>query len=68
MLINWEIIELNKSILTAALSSEDIEACLDIPLTVLSLPCHGQAIERTVKKVSEVNKAVVGHEKRDSFI
>ena len=54
--------------MTAALSSEDIEACLDVLLNVSFWPFHGQAIKRTMKKVSEVSKAVVGQEKRDGFI
>ena len=67
-LIDWEDTVLTEPALTASLSSNKVNGCLDSPLEKPAWPCHGQCVERTVKKVSEASKMVVGQEKRDGWI
>lgn len=50
-----------------ALSSQKITDT-DFDVDVYDLPCHTQAVERTVKLVTEASKAVVGQENRHGFI
>jgi len=37
-----------------------------VPLA--EIPCHTQAVERTVKLVTQASSKVYGHERRDGFI
>ena len=67
-LIDWEDTVLTEPALTASLSSNEVYGCLDSPLEKPAWPCHGQCVERTVKKVSEASKMVVGQEKNDGWI
>ena len=67
-LIKWDETPLTEPSITASLSSEDIRNCLDSPLALPQWPCHGQSVERTVKKVSEASLHVFGQFKRDGWI
>ena len=53
-LIDWETVPLTEPLVTASLSTEEVEDCLATPLIV---PCHwqcrSQSMEKAVKKVSE---------------
>ena len=56
---------MTEPLLTAALSSEEVEALRERPLSVpMAWQCHTQGIERAVKKVSEACLIVVGRQKR----
>ena len=67
-LIDWDDTPVTESAVTAIMPSENIRACLSTPLELPAWPCHGQSIERTVKKVSEASLHVAGFEKRDGWI
>ena len=63
-LIDWNEVEVTEPIITACMSSEDLVKFLDTPLVVPDWTCHTQAVERTVKKVTEASKMVAGQEKK----
>ena len=71
-LIDWETCSVTEPPLTMHLKTEDIGLILrgEIPLEVefLDLPCHTQAVERTVKLVTEASQSVCGHKNRDGYI
>ena len=67
-LIDWDQTTVTEPVVTTHLSSEELLALLDGPLEVPDWTCHTQAVERTVKKVTEASKMVVGREKRDGWI
>ena len=67
-LIDWDQTPITEPVVTTNLSSEELLACLDTPLVVPDWTCHTQAVERTVKKVTEASKMVAGREKRDGWI
>ena len=67
-LIYWDETPLTEPAITATMTSDQIRACLDTPLEQPPWPCHGQSIERTVKKVSEASLQVAGFEIRDGWI
>ena len=61
--------KLTEPLLTAELSTEQVVACLDTPLSVPSTwQCHAQSMERAVRKVSEACLMVVGEKKREGWI
>ena len=49
-LIDWKTTPLSEPAVTTSMSADEIRECLDHPLELPDWPCHGQAIERTVKK------------------
>ena len=68
-LIDWETVPLTEPLVTATLSTEEVEDCLVTPLSVpCHWRCHSQSMERAVKKVSEANLMVVGEEKREGWV
>ena len=67
-LIDWDETPVTEPAVTATMSSEEIRGCLDSPLRLPAWPCHGQSIERTVKKVSEASSQVAGFDMRDGWI
>ena len=67
-LIDWDKTIITEPVVTANMSAEELLSCLDAPLKVPDWTCHSQAVERTVKKVSDASKMVSGREKRDGWI
>ena len=67
-LIDWDQTSVTEPVITTHLTSEELLACLDTPLKVPDWTCHTQAVERTIKKVTEASKMVAGREKRDGWI
>ena len=49
-------------------TSDQIRGCIDTQLEQPPWPCHGQSIERTLKKVSEASLQLAGFEMRDGWI
>ena len=67
-MIDWKKTPITEPAVTATMPADEVRACLDSPLELPAWPCHGQSIERTVKKVSEASLQVAGFEKRDGWI
>ena len=67
-LIDWKTTPLSEPAVTTSMSADEIRECLDHPLELPDWPCHGQAIERTVKKTSKASAQVAGFTKRDGWI
>lgn len=67
-LIDWKTTPLFEPIVTATMSADQVRGYLDKPLVLPDWPCHGQSVERTVKKTSEASLQVAGAEKRDGWI
>jgi hypothetical protein len=53
--------------LTMLLSNEELDKIVDVRFTV-DIPCHSQAVERSVKMVTEASKSVYGFDARDGYI
>lgn len=68
-LIDWDSLPLSEPLLTATLTTNEVVACLDVPLSVPSTwQCHSQSMERAIRKVSEASLKVIGEEKREGWI
>ena len=68
-LIDWDSVPLTEPLITASLSTQQVVACLDTPLSVPhSWQCHSQSMERAIRKVSEASLMVVGENKREGWI
>lgn len=71
-LVDWQSIEITEPPLLAEISEDQIEmfvASGDVPLVDFPrYPCHTQAVERSVKPVTEASSAVCGFKGRDGFI
>ena len=67
-LIIWEDEQMTEPILTRDLSDAVVGNFESTPMTVVSVPVHGQNVERCVKEVTAASKAVYGYARRDGFI
>jgi len=71
-LIDWSSSEVTPPPILNDVTTEDLKSMLEEPIpidwTFTKFPCHTQAVERTVKLVTEASKKVCGHNKRDGFI
>ena len=68
-LIDWEKVPLSQPLLTATMTSEEVEVCMDWPITVPeSWQCDSQDMERAVKKVSESCRMMVGRVKKEGWV
>lgn len=69
-LINWQTCKVTEPPFTAQISKvELLELIKSVPkMNLVEFPCHTQAVERTVKLVTEASLAVAGTEARDGFI
>ena len=63
--LNWGAMSLP---LTRNLSDAEFESVIDNAWQVRSYSCHTQAVERTLKIVSDVSSPVYGETERDGFI
>ena len=71
-MINWQNCVITEPPATKSLSDEELESLVRTPETPVvqfpRFPCHTQAVERSVKAVTEASIAVMGQEARDGFI
>jgi len=73
-LIDWSRLDITdcEPPVTSGYSAEDLRVIVEEGLKekflFSRLPCHKQAVERTVKLVTEAASSVCGHEKRDGYI
>ncbi|GBN23557.1 hypothetical protein AVEN_174803-1 [Araneus ventricosus] len=71
-LMNWQECEVTEPPLRRHLSEEDLCACIEesSPLfaIICDFPCHTQAVERSVKAVSEASSKVCGSSARDVYV
>ena len=67
-LIMWDEEEITEPVLTMLLSEEEIKSFEVAPMSVPSMPVHGQSVERCVKEVSAASESVYGYQRRDGFI
>ena len=54
--------------MTMSFTKEEILGFVDKPMIVPDYPCHTQAVERTIKLVTEAASSVIGQEARDGFM
>lgn len=70
-IIDWTKIKISEPPLTVKLSSNELLEIVNNPDILkinCNFPCHTQAVERTVKLVTEASSAVCGFNKRDGWI
>ena len=67
-LIDWEVAKLTEPPLTLDLNETELLAIKETPFKVPDYPCHTQAVERGIKRISEASAAVIGQEAREGFI
>ena len=67
-LIIWEEDKTTEPVLTLQLTDEEVKSFELAPMSVPTMPVHGQSVERCVKEVSAASQAVYGYERRDGFI
>ena len=67
-LIDWETAIFSEPPMTMSLSKEEILEFVETPMTVPNYPCHTQAVERTIKLVTDAAGSVIGPEARDGFM
>ncbi|KAF2884254.1 hypothetical protein ILUMI_21906 [Ignelater luminosus] len=69
-LIAWQLYKLTELPLLANLSDEDLSNMVQNPtiMEIAKYPCHTQAVERSMKLVTEVSMAVCGETSKDGFI
>lgn len=71
-MINWPFDLFIDPPILRGISDETIQSCVDDKSKIISLvggfPCHTQAVERTVKLITEAAKHVCGFDARDGYI
>ena len=67
-LIDWKNERIYESVITAQISTSDLQKIEHEPFFIGKFECHTQAIERTVKEVTKASKAVVGRDRRDGCV
>lgn len=69
-MIDWQSSNVTEPPLTTSLSDEVIEDMIrnKVRYTCQKFPCHTQAVERSIKLITEASFSVVGSENRDGFI
>ena len=67
-LFSWETTKLHEPSLTQHLTDDQLLAIIGTPLIVRPFPCHTQAVERTIRVMTESASAVIGQEARDGWI
>ena len=70
-IINWQRTNLTEPPCTAHIPEEEIQSLIEIgdPIEseLLNIPCHTQAVERSIKVVTEASSKVCGQMNRDAF-
>ena len=67
-LIDWSSLEVTQPPLLRDLSDGDLEEIAEVPVVLPAYPVHTQAVERTVKVVTEACSSVLGEEARHGLI
>ena len=70
-MIDWQTVELTEPSITKNITNDEIHALIKKKEKLLSIsdfPCHTQAVERTIKLVTEASMSVIGPRNRDGFI
>lgn len=68
-MIDWNLSTVTPPPLVESMSNDELLSFVEIgPIPVPELPCHTQAVERSVKEVSCVSGKVSGHEARHGMI
>lgn len=68
-LVNWDDSVITSPPVLGNFSDDELLTMIEEgPLPVPKLPCHSQAVERTVKEVSRVSSKVYGHDSRHGMI
>lgn len=67
--IDWTNSTITPPPMLTSISDEELSAAAELgPVAMLRLPCHTQAVERTVKDVTRVSTKVFGHESRHGML
>ena len=68
-MIDWQEKDITKPPLRKKLIDTEIEnnIKLKIPICLPALPCHTQAVERTIKLVTDASQKVIGSKNRDGY-
>lgn len=67
-IINWTGTTVTEPPLTAHMSDDELTECSNQPIQLPFYPCHTQAVERTVKLVTEASAKCFGHSTRHGWI
>ena len=67
-MINWDDAKITEPPLTTCMTDEMVNRCAQQRLQLPSFPCHTQAVERTVKVVTEAAVKHFGYESRHGWI
>ena len=67
-LIDWSSVDVTEPPLLRDLSDDDLQEIVDTPAVLPLYPVHTQAVERTVKLVTEACSSVLGEEARHGLI
>jgi hypothetical protein len=68
-LIDWTCSPITPPPLLSSLSDDELSAAAELgPIPMPRLPCHTQAVERSVKDVTRVSTKVFGHESRHGML
>jgi hypothetical protein len=68
-MINWELSKISPPPIIASLTDKELFLqTASGPLYIPNLPCHSQAVERAVKKVTRVSSKVFGHHSRHGML
>ena len=67
-LIDWSNVAFTEPPTTTSLSVDEIRDLVTTPLKVAANPCHTQAVERSIRLITEAASSVFGHDARDGFI
>ena len=67
-LIDWNTTIFSEPPMTLSLSNHQIMDFAKTPLIIPDFLCHTQAVERTIKLVTEAAGSVIGPEARDGFM
>ena len=67
-IIDWTDKNITEPPLTLAMSDKAVRRCIDHPIQLPHYPCHTQAVERSVKLVTESSVKCYGHSSRHGWI
>ena len=67
-MIDWEESFVIDPPFTKCLSNETLLLCIDHPIEIPDFPCHNQAVERTIKLLTETLLSVTGEDSRHGSI
>ena len=71
LIIDWQTTNVTEPQSTKHLINTEVEALIkskEKPKNMTDFSCHTQAVERTIKLITDASAAVVGQENRDGYI